>query len=141
MQHLNHQADKHLKYNQLNRKDDIYAVTLFYGKDLVSEAGRYYLMGIIQKKGYYAGQIYSCATFTKDLEEELGSVKVTFLEHPNGEHLGILYLHELHMLYNHNATERILDARTQSFTSKDLFLLEDLRVRRKSSLVCTPAGP
>lgn len=140
MQHLDYQADKHLKYHQLQGQD-IYAVTLYYGKELVSESGRHYLMRLIQEKGYYAGQIYSCATFTKDLEEELGSVKVTFLGHPDGQHLGVLYLHELHMLYNHDAGKRILTARKQSFTSEDVFLLEDLRLRRKSSLFCPPASP
>ncbi|KAL1821395.1 hypothetical protein ACET3Z_016264 [Daucus carota] len=131
--HLKYQADKHLKYNQL-QDEDVFEVGLILGKELVSEEGKNFLMRILEKYEYYAGQIYSCRKFSDDLEKEIGGVKVTFRPHPDGLALRIKYLHEIHVLYDKEAKHRILGSRRQSFQQSDVFLLEDLRVRRKTTM-------
>lgn len=138
---MKHQAKKHLKYNKLQEGQDVIEVALIHGKEFVSEGGAHYLMDILKRKGYYAGQIYSCKRFAEDLESEIDGVKVTFKPHPHGKALKVLYLHEVHVLYNKEANKRIKGSRRQSFHAKDVFLLEDLRMRRKTSMFCTPANP
>ncbi|KAK1405472.1 hypothetical protein POM88_005077 [Heracleum sosnowskyi] len=131
---LKMQANKHLKYHQLGSNEDIFEVGLVLGKELVSEEGKQFLMRFLEEFNYRAGQIYSCRKFADDLENEIGGVKVTFLPHPNGHAWNVKYLHEIHVLYTKDAKHRILDIRKQSFKADDVFLLEDLRVRRESTL-------
>lgn len=95
-------------------------------------------MKILEKYGYRVGQIYSCRKFADDLEKEIGGVKVTFRPHPDGLALRVKYLHEVHVLYDKDAKHRILGSRQQSFQDDDVFLLEDLQVRRKTTMVCNP---
>lgn len=136
---LKYQANKHLKYNQV-QGEDIFEVGLVLGKELVSEEGKQFLMNIFKKYIYQAGQIYSCRKFVDDLEKEIGGVKVTFRHHPDGHALRVKYLHEVHVLYTKDAKHRILQNRQQSFNDDDVFLLEDLLVRRKSTMFCTPTN-
>lgn len=134
---LKYQANKHLKYNKL-QGGDVIEVALIHGKKFVSEGEAHYLMDILERNGYRGGQIYSCKRFAEDLEKEIGGVKVTFKPHPDGQALGVLYLHEVHVLYSLDAKSRIPRSRQQSFDDDDVFLLEDLRLRRKTSLVLHP---
>lgn len=137
MDHHRYQAWKHLKFNKLDVEQDVFEVCLLHGKMFVCKDGDHCLMRFLEKKGYRAGHIYPCQKLADDLENEMGGVKITFLPHPLAtQKFPVLYIHNIHVLYNNNATQRIDDTRKQSFKEEDIFLLEDLRVRRRTTLFC-----
>lgn len=86
--------------------------------------GERLIMEIIERKGYRAGNVYSCAMFVQDIAEQLQcGVKVTFGPHPNGKRSAILRLEEIRVLSDNDAEEMVqamVQGKNSVFTFENL---------------------
>lgn len=81
------------------------------------------------KLGIY---IYDCGQLVNDLETVIGGVKVVFGEFKSVEGQipeKMMVLWEIYILFDHNASKRILGKREQSFPEGSAFILEDFQYR------------
>ncbi|KAL8107930.1 hypothetical protein AgCh_024365 [Apium graveolens] len=126
---IDRQARKHLKFHKLVGRD-IIGIGLDHGMEFAAPDGIHNLLNIIERLGYSAGNIYSCAQFVKDLGDQLlFKIKVTFVHHPNGKPSNIRKIHEVHVMCDEDGEEIVEDEKAQSFKPHAVFLFENLRIR------------